>query len=396
MAEKTKTKKTKKSSKKSETGTTLVSTNLHSKYRPRKLKDFVGQESQVKVIAGWFKSGRMPSTIMLEGLTGSGKTTLARIIGIYANCDTMDFCGKCPSCKIALQSSYRHPDVNEYNMGEVGGKADILNLVESSKFRPKFRKRIMLIDESHLITKAAESSMLVPTEEPPEDTIWIFCTSEANKVNQTLRNRCAQIKIESIEPDVMVPRLMKIVKAEGVKITDANKKNVKAACKLVAERSEGQMRFAISKLDNLISRAIGGEKFNKELVESDYAASGEAELDAQTVALLKAICANDLIGAIASLRTAGDARGMLHKTRYLITGVIGTLTKTNKWQAKPVKEFMSDKKVKVNLAQLIYAQNALIQSEIMMNSTVVPEAIVMETELGKLIAHDYFASNGRK
>ncbi len=392
------TEKTKKAPKKTTKSKTkpegLVSTNLHSKYRPRKLKDFVGQESQVKVIAGWFKSGRMPSSIMLEGLTGSGKTTLARIIGIYANCDTYSFCGKCVSCKLAMQSAYRHPDVNEYNMGEVGGKADVLNLVEASKFRPKFRKRIMLIDEAHLITKAAESSMLVPTEEPPEDTIWLFCTSEANKMNQTLRNRCAQIKIESIDPDVMLPRLMKIVKAEGVKVTDANKKSVKAACKLVAERSEGQMRFAISKLDNLISRALGGEKFNKELVESDYASSGEAELDAQTVKLLKAICTNDLLSALKSLRLAGDARGMLHKTRFLITGVIGDMLGTNRWASKPVKDFLSDKKIKVNLATLIYAQNALIQSEIMMNSTVVPEAIVMETELGKLIAHDYF--NGQK
>lgn len=393
MAEK-KTKKTKKSSKAESTA--LVSTNLHSKYRPRLLEDFVGQEAQVKTIAGWFKSGRMPSTIMLEGLTGSGKTTLARIIGIYANCDKMSFCGKCPSCKIALQSAYRHPDVNEYNMGEVGGKADVINLIESSKFRPKFRKRIMLIDESHLITKAAESSMLVPTEEPPEDTIWIFCTSEANKVNQTLRNRCAQIKIESIEPKIMVPRLMKIVKSEGVKITEKNKKSVQAACKLVAERSEGQMRFAISKLDNLISRSLGGEKFNKELVESDYASSGEAELDAQTVELLTSIVNQDLFAAITALRVAGDSRGMLHKTRFLITGVIGELTKTNKWRSKPVKDFMSNKKLKINLAQMIFAQNALIQSEIMMNSTTVPEAVIMETELGKLIAHDYFSTSGKK
>lgn len=384
---KTKSKKTK-----SKKTTELVSTNLHAKYRPRKLKDFVGQEPQVKTISGWFSGKRMPSTIMLEGLTGSGKTTLARIIGIYANCETSSFCGKCSSCKIALASSFRHPDVNEYNMGEHGGKADVINLVEASKFRPKFRKRIMLIDESHLITKAAESSMLVPTEEPPEDTIWIFCTSEANKVNQTLRNRCAQIRVDSIEPEVMLPRLMKIVKAEGVKVTDKNKKSVKAACLLVAERSEGQMRFAISKLDNIISRALGGEKFNKELVEDDYATSGEAELDAQTIALLKAICTNDLIGALTALRNAGDARGMLHKTRFLITGVIGHILKTNKWSSKPVKDFMADKKIKVNLAQLIFAQNALIQSEVMMNSTVVPEAIVMETELGKLIAHDYFHS----
>lgn len=384
------TKKTKKTAKTTKTSRKeLVSVNLHSKHRPRHLTDFIGQRSTVATISGWFKSGRIPSTIMLSGLTGSGKTTLARIISIYANCETLDACGKCPSCKIAKDMG-RHPDCVELNMGESGGKDAILSVIEAAKCRPGYRKRIMLIDEAHLVTKAAESSLLVPTEEPPENTIWIFCTSEPSKMNQTLRNRSAHLSIEPILPKIMVPRLMQIVEEEGLKVTEKNQKAVEKALKLIADYSEGQMRFAISKLDAILPIALVKGKLTAKLVEEDYSASGEADLDSQTVNLLKAISDNDIIEAIRSLRLANNSRGVMHKTRFLISGVIGELVKTNRYKTPALKAFLATK-TKVNLPTLIYAQSALIEAEVMMNSSSVPEDVVMETALGKLIAHDYFS-----
>lgn len=383
----------KKSSKKVSKVKELVSENLHAKWRPHSLDDFVGQESQTKVIRGWFMSGRIPSTIMIKGLTGSGKTTLGRMIALYANCDTLNACGKCHSCKTAIDMSYRHPDLVELNMGEVGGKESILNVIQSANNRPMYRKRIILLDESHLITKAAESSLLVPTEEPPKDTIWIFCTTDPEKMNKTIVNRATKIDIRPIDPKLMADRLMYISEQEGIKFkTDKSRKAGLKVCEKIAEHSEGQMRNAISSLEGVISIVASGQaKFNSEAVELSYQQSGEADLDTAAINMVTSILKQDLVGALTAIRNGDNARSVLHKSRFLFSGLIGEALKTNKWRTPPLKAILATKP-KLNLPALVYAQNTLIESELKMNSCSVPELVIMETEVGKLIAHDYFSS----
>lgn len=388
---KVKKSKDKKSKKTSTSKLELISENLHTRWRPHTLDDFVGQESQVKIIRGWFKIGRIPSTIMIKGLTGSGKTTLAHIIAQYANCDTLSACGKCDSCKLMKDMEYSHPDLVELNTGEVGGKESILNVIQAANNRPMFRKKIILLDESHLMSKAAESSLLVPTEKPPKDTIWIFCTTDPEKMNKTLVNRSARIDIRPIDPDLMAKRLLYILEEEGLSFKKKEKEEAAKVCLQVANQSEGQMRNAISTLEGVLSLVASGEaKISGDVVQRAYEESGDADLDKASIEMVASIINQDLIKALHAIRTSGNPRSLLHKSRFLISGLIGEVLKTNRWKALPLKTLLA-KKLKLNLPSLIYAQDMLNQCELQMNSCSIPELVIIETEVGKLIAHDYFS-----
>lgn len=389
--EKKKVKKTVKKVKKTK-ASSLVSQNLAAKVRPRYLEDFIGQEAEVKKVKGWFKNGRLPSTILLKGTTGSGKTTLARIIAIYANCEKLSFCGKCASCKAALEANFVHPDVVELNMGENGGKESILGVIQSAQYRPRYRKRVVLLDESHLLTSAAESSLLVPTEEPPADTIFIFCTTDPQKMNKTILNRCAQLDIRPILPEVMVPRLLDILKGE---VEVKKPKAATKALEVIAENSEGQMRLAISMLDSVVGMVGDSKKgITVELVEDFIMNSGEAQVDQCVEDMIVNILGNDLTGAITAIRKAGDnARPILHKSRFIFSYLIGEATETNRWstaQQKSVNAALRKNKIKYGLPTLIKCQEALINLEVQMNSCTISDAVLMETAIGSLICHDYF------
>lgn len=354
---------------------------LAVKYRPHKLKDMVGQDHAVAMVKGMLKKGEIPSTFLIEGGTGSGKTTMARIMNTYLNCDTGKACGKCDSCK---SSAKFHPDLTTVNAGTDGKVDDIRKLIKGSRAAPYYNKRVILIDEAHKLTGASAEALLVPLEEPSRSTIWILCTTNPEKMISTIRTRCMVLTMKPMDQATIVGRLAYIAEQEG---TSLDSKEGKQVLNLIADFSNGSMRAAISLLENVLYAAAGGADVTNKDVLSAYIQNSEIDLDKAAVSMVAAICNNDLKAAIRFVRKSGNARGMLSKSRWLVDYLIGDKTKTAKFKPYSGRLFdkvMSDKGIESpGLGTLLQLQLALVDAEMKMNSTSIDESVLLQTAIAK-------------
>ena len=185
-------------------------------YRPRKLEDLIGQEATVRIVAGMFARNKISRSILIHGEAGTGKTTLARIIALYANClGKHPPCGSCSSCERGVEN---HPDVHEINMGDKTGVDYMRELTNSASYMPQSNFRIFLLDEIHSVTKNAFSALLKPLEEPPPHTIWILITTEPEKVIDTIYSRCIKLPMQAVPPEETTELLRRVCKKEHIKI----------------------------------------------------------------------------------------------------------------------------------------------------------------------------------
>lgn len=216
-------------------------TQYTEKYRPRVLSDLYGQRVAADVIDGMLKSGDIKPTIMLTGSYGTGKTTSARMIAGYLNCDNGPsvFCGTCRSCQQALKGN--HPDIHEINCGADRGIDAIRNLISMADMSPRHRYRVFILDEFHAITGSSASAMLKPLESPPRKTVWIICTTEPQSVLKTIKSRSLEIKLSLVEPNDMLPLLRKVSSTEGLPFNDD-------ILFRIAESAEGHPRDALNAL----------------------------------------------------------------------------------------------------------------------------------------------------
>lgn len=372
----------------------LKTVNFAAKYRPRKIEDYVGQDHIVKVFRGWQKSGVIPATLMVTGHYGSGKTTFARLLAKYINCDTFSACGKCRSCQMADRGKDAHPDIMSYDMGGEHGKVDgSQKIIDSIQLSPMFKRRVFIFDEAHLMSPQAESKFLVTTEEPPEHVVIIFVTTNPEKMKPMLVSRATGMPIQPIKVDVIHKRLTEIADEEGIlPKKDKSRERAEAALHQVAEYAGGQMRGAIGMVQTIYSSVIGGEKFDKELVNELASADPEIEMEGKAVQMIGAYLDMDLIACIQFMREANNPRALVTKARWVIHSVIGHMAETNKWQTAGLKMFLAmakQNKIDVNPIRLIYLQRALAEAEVAFNSTSIPADIMMESLVTTLMADLY-------
>lgn len=357
--------------------------SLAVKYRPRVLKDVVGNPQEVAVIKGMIKSRRYPGAILLSGATGCGKTTLARILAAYMNADDP----KKVTESLAYSLGDKHPDVTVVNAGTQGKVDDIRTVVKGSKSAPMTNYRIIIIDEAHKLTGASAEAILLPLEEPAPHTIWILCTTNPEKLLKTIVDRCTTITLKTVEPEAIAARLTQVAELEGMKFIDT--KDGKKAIKLIAQFSDGSVRGGLAILEKLMYAAASGDLDLKEKgALSHFVESAAVDLDKATASIIAAALNRDLPGCISIIRKAENPRGVVYKSRMLLDYLIGKKTKTAKFTpyAGRVFESVAEKmQIKYNLMVLIMLQEVVNNVELAMNSCAIDEAVLLQTHMGKFI-----------
>lgn len=367
----------------------LQTLQFASKYRPLNIESFIGQDHILKQYRGWLKTKTFPSVMLISGHLGSGKTTFANIVGKTINCDTLDACGKCDSCK-AFEGGY-HPDIQTFDMTNEYGKVEgAQRILDSSTLSPMYRRRVFILDEVHMMTPQAEGKFLLPFEKPSEHVVWILVTTDPQKIKSTIVSRCVKLPILPIEPEIIADRIEYLSAAE--KILPKDKKELKEARKAIetiAQYSGGQLRGAIGLFQTVYSAVKGGESFNNDLVMAMASADTDVNLSEVSVSFILAYLEMDLIETICTIRRSGDMRGLLHKTRWLLYYLMGHVSKTNKFQTAELKSLLEQakkKKLKTNPMSVIYLQKALCDIEIAINSSSVPVDIMLETTVTSLMS----------
>ena len=217
---------------------------LYRKYRPLAFEDVVGQEHIVETIKNQIINNKISHAYMFTGTRGTGKTTCAKILARAVNCENPkngNPCNECSTCKSILNGSLM--DVYEIDAASNNGVDNIRELREDVIFTPALAKyKVYIIDEVHMLSTQAFNALLKTLEEPPEHIIFVFATTEINKVPQTILSRCQRFDFRRITVGDIEKRIKYVAECENIKIDDA-------AVSLIARLADGALRDALSVLD---------------------------------------------------------------------------------------------------------------------------------------------------
>jgi DNA polymerase-3 subunit gamma/tau len=221
---------------------------LARKYRPQRFSDIIGQETVVRTLQNAIEQKRIHHAYLFSGVRGIGKTTVARILAKALNCvsgPATEPDNTCSICKEITEGI--DMDVREIDAATYTGVDSIRDLRDVTQFQPaRDRFRIFIIDEAHMLSQGAWNALLKLIEEPPDHVIFMFATTEMQKVPATILSRVQKFTLRKITLEELVGRLRQIAKAEGIEVDDA-------ALGIVARRGEGSVRDALSILDQIIA-----------------------------------------------------------------------------------------------------------------------------------------------
>lgn len=233
--------------------------NLARKWRSRTFDQIVGQELAVRVLKNSLYLNHFFPVYLFSGQRGCGKTTTARVFTAAVNCQNLtnfqkeprNFtipCQNCDSC--LLMQSGKHPDFIEIDAASHTGVDNVRNIIEAAALLPVVgRRRVYLIDEAHMLSKAAFNAFLKVLEEPPHGVLFILATTDPQKIIETVRSRCFQLFFGALETNALLNHLQQICITEQIMADPA-------ALELIIQETEGCARDAI----NLLERVRFGGK----------------------------------------------------------------------------------------------------------------------------------------
>ena len=229
-----------------------MSLALYRKYRPSVFADVIGQEHVTVPLSNALESGKTHHAYLFSGPRGCGKTSSARIMARSLNCEkgpTPNPCGLCQSCKDLVANGPGSLDVIEIDAATHGLVDDARDLRDKAFFAPVHSKyKIYIIDEAHQLGTGAANALLKVVEEPPAHVIFIFATTEPEKLISTIRSRTHHYPFRLVPPGTLATHLEKICAEEGVKVA-------KGVIPLVVRASGGSVRDALSVLGQLLAGA---------------------------------------------------------------------------------------------------------------------------------------------
>ncbi|KKP35598.1 MAG: polymerase III, subunit gamma and tau protein [candidate division TM6 bacterium GW2011_GWF2_32_72] len=243
-----------------------VNLNLARKWRSKNFEQIVGQDLSVRMLKNSLFLDQYFPVYLFSGQRGCGKTSSARVFAAAVNCEKKDDfrkdpksfnipCLLCKSC-IAMQEG-KHPDFIEIDAASYTGVDNVRQIIETSSMLPLMgRKKIYLIDEVHMLSKAAFNAFLKILEEPPASVLFILATTDPEKIIDTVKSRCFRLFFNAVKKDQLFNHLIKICKEENITYEDS-------ALELIIKETDGSVRDAINLLEQV---RFGSEGVTKDLV----------------------------------------------------------------------------------------------------------------------------------
>lgn len=244
--------------------------SLALKYRPKKIANLVGQDHVKQVLTNSIKNNKYHHAYIFAGKFGCGKTSSARIFAASVN--NPDGASLEPDLESDIVQkifSGKHPDVIELDAAATRSIDDIRELKQTIQYNPiECRKRFVIIDEAHRLTGAAAEAALKMIEEPPPNVIFVLCTTDADKLKDTIHSRCLPLRFNKIAWNLIFQHLKNVAQQEDLKFEDK-------ALKIAARKSKGSLRNALQNLEMLVTFA-GGEEITTEIAKNGLATIDES------------------------------------------------------------------------------------------------------------------------
>ena len=304
-----------------------MSLALYRKYRPSTFVDVIGQEHVTTPLSNALTSGQIHHAYLFSGPRGCGKTSSARIMARSLNCEkgpTPNPCGVCQSCKDLVANGPGSLDVIELDAATHGLVDDARDLRDKAFFAPvQSRYKIYIIDEAHQLGPGAANALLKVVEEPPAHVLFIFATTEPEKLISTIRSRTHHYPFRLVPPAILSTHLEKVCESEGIKVA-------KGVIQLVVRASGGSVRDAQSILGQLLAGA-GKDGVTYEIAVALLGYTDSALLD-EAIDSLAASDSASLFNTVDHVVESGQdpkrfAQDLLERLRDLI--IVGAVDENN-------------------------------------------------------------------
>ncbi len=298
------------------------------KYRPSTFDDVVGQEAIVTTLKNAIQSNRVAHAYLFAGPRGVGKTSMARILSKALNCDTGTTCSPCNDCDICNSiSNGNDVDVMEIDGASNRGIDEIRNIRQSVSYAPtRSRHKVYIIDEVHMLTKEAFNALLKTLEEPPSHVKFIFATTNADKLPETVQSRCQRFDFKNISLNDIKLQLEKICKEEKINAKDE-------VFQFIAKYARGGLRDALSLLDQLISFSDG-----EILLDDAHVMLGtidEDDMFALSASIFKKDLKNSICNLEAILDKGKDVTELIDQIMWYLRDILMSLIyKDQSWTEK--------------------------------------------------------------
>lgn len=221
---------------------------LYKKYRPRVWDDIIGQDNVVNTLRTVPLTGKLPTSYMFFGTHGSGKTTSAFVLAKALNCENLqpdgNPCNVCETCKSI--DSMSQPGIRYISMANQGSVDDVRKIVNDARLVQAIKKPVFILDECHRLSPAAWDALLIPMESETMPSLFIFCSTEPDKIPDTIKSRAQVRNFTPVNDMALGKNLLKIIKAENIKID-------KEQVLQIVRASKGSVRDSISNLETLVS-----------------------------------------------------------------------------------------------------------------------------------------------
>lgn len=363
-----------------------MSLALYSKYRPSTFADVFGQEHVTTPLSNALTSGQIHHAYLFSGPRGCGKTSSARIMARSLNCEkgpTPNPCGVCQSCKDLVANGPGSLDVIELDAATHGLVDDARDLRDKAFFAPvQSRYKIYIIDEAHQLGPGAANALLKVVEEPPAHVLFIFATTEPEKLISTIRSRTHHYPFRLVPPAILSTHLEKVCESEGIKVA-------KGVIQLVVRASGGSVRDAQSILGQLLAGA-GSDGVTYEIAVALLGYTDSALLD-EAIDSLAASDSTSLFNTVDRVVESGQdpkrfAQDLLERLRDLI--IVGAVDENN---SQVLVQIPSDQLDRIRTqAKLIGIANLIRSADLLANGLTqmrgaTPPRLILELVCGQMM-----------